>query len=445
MKLKTLNIFEFDEFSKNHPMGTYHQTSSYGMLMSENKYDYDLIGMVDDDGNILAASLILIKRIGFFFQYGYAPKGFLIDYTNKDLLKTFCELLKKKYYRKNLAFIKINPEISIGILKDNKIEYNENKIIIDILESIGFKKLPDNKFFEAMLPKYNAALNIRGFDLSTADKRTRNKIRKSERKGFSFEKGERKDIDIIYKFIKRKKNVSKMHYYNYYNVFSKSDSIDIFLVKLDFEAALISARENYEKESERNNNLVARFMENGTPENLRKKMESDSILNGINNDITYISKCLSTQKDEYVAGAITIKYKNRVNILISGYDNKYKQFNPNYYLHYQLIEYYKNDYEYLDLNGLTGDFTDDNPYKGLNEFKLGFNPLAFELIGEFDYIINDGVYKNMESNGFLLKEFDRSQKNKPTDETSIKKVKEVKTPPKKEEKKEKKSFITITK
>ena len=82
MKLKTMSIFEFDEYSKNHPLGSYHQSSSYAMLMSENNYDYELISMVDDNDNVVAASLILIKRIGLFFKYGYAPKGFLIDYSN---------------------------------------------------------------------------------------------------------------------------------------------------------------------------------------------------------------------------------------------------------------------------------------------------------------------------------------------------------------------------
>ena len=187
--------------------------------------------------------------------------------------------------------------------------------------------------------------------------------------------------------------------------------------------------------------LVSKFMNDNTPENLRKKMDSDHILEGINNDIGYITKCLGNKTEEFIAGAITIKFKNRVSILISGYDSKYKQFNPNYYLHYQLIEYYKDDYDYLDLNGITGDFSEDNPFKGLNEFKLGFNPIAFELIGELDFIINEGVYINMDTNGFLLKEFDRTEKNKPTNEVKVKKIKEIK-PVNKEPKK---SFITITK
>ncbi|MDE5888969.1 MAG: peptidoglycan bridge formation glycyltransferase FemA/FemB family protein [Bacilli bacterium] len=75
-----------------------------------------------------------------------------------------------------------------------------------------------------------------------------------------------------------------------------------------------------------------------------------------------------------------------------------------------LIEYYKNDYDFMDLNGITGDFTRTNPYKGLDEFKKGFNPLPFEYIGEFDFIINEGLYRSLEQSGQLSKEFKRKEK-----------------------------------
>ena len=82
MKIRELTTQEFNQFQSNHPLSNYHQTINYAILMSENGYDYDLIGYVDDYDNILAASLILLKPIGIKCFYGYAPRGFLIDYNN---------------------------------------------------------------------------------------------------------------------------------------------------------------------------------------------------------------------------------------------------------------------------------------------------------------------------------------------------------------------------
>ena len=413
MKLRTLSIFEFDDYAKSHPLGSYHQTSSYAMLMSEQGFEYDLLGFTDNQGNIKAASLILYKKIGMFNRYGYAPKGFLIDYHDTDLLKEFTKALKKYYYKKNFAFIKINPEISVGTMDYEKkiINYNQNHILDSTLRGLKFKKLESNKRFETKIPIYNAVQVLKTTNLKTVNKNTRNKIRKGMKNGLYLEKCKRDALDILYPFIKNKKNHSIYHYYNYYNAFSRNDEIDIFLVKINFEDCLINLRERYEKELEVNNKIVNKVMTNPSKDNLKRKLESDNVLNTIKDNIALATNGLAKNKEQYIAGAITIKYKNRIYILISGYDKEFKMFSPNYFLHYKLIEYYKNDYDFIDLNGITGDFTPENPYKGLDEFKLGFNPYAFEYIGEFDFIINEALYKAMEQNGQLAKEFNKKEKS----------------------------------
>ncbi len=413
MKIKNLSIFEFDEYAKNHPLGSYHQTSNYALLMSEQGFEYDLIGFVDNEGTIHAASLILYKKLGMFTRYGYAPKGFLIDYHNPTLLQEFTQALKKHYYNKNFAFIKINPEISIGTMdyKKKMITYNKNQIIDATLKGLNCRKLEGNRRFATKIPRYNAVQVLKNTNLRTISKNTRTKIRKGLRLGLSLEKAKRDDIDILFKFIKNKKNYPVYHYYNYYNAFSKTKDIDIFLVKVNFEDCLINLRERFEEENERNAKLVEKVLKNPSNENLKRKLESDNVLSTFKDGIAFATKHLAENKYQYVGGAITIKYKNRVNILISGYDTNFKSFAVNYFLHYQLIEYYKNEYDYLDLNGITGDWNNDNPYKGLDEFKLSFNPLTFEYIGEYDFIINDGLYKNMEQSGQLAKEFKRKEKS----------------------------------
>ncbi len=413
MKLRTLSIFEFDDYAKTHPLGSYHQTSSYAMMMSEQGYEYDLLGFIDDSGDIKAASLILYKKIGMFNRYGYAPKGFLIDYHDTELLKEFTKALKKYYYKKNFAFIKVNPEISVGTMdyKKKVVHYNKNHIIESTLRGLNFKKLESNKRFETKIPMFNAVQVLKGTTLKSFNKNTRNKIRKGLNNGLTLTKGKRDDLDVVYKFIKNKKNHSIYHYYNYYNAFSRNNDIDILLVSINFEDCLINLRNRYEKELEKNTKAVNKVMINPTPENLKRKLDSDAVLNTIKDNIALATKGLAENRTKVIAGAITIKYKNRVYILISGYDKDYKRFSPNYFLHYQLIEYYKQDYDFIDLNGITGDFSEENPYKGLDEFKLGFNPYTFEYIGEYDFIINDSLYKAMEQNGQLAKEFNKPEKS----------------------------------
>ena len=66
---------------------------------------------------------------------------------------------------------------------------------------------------------------------------------------------------------------------------------------------------------------------------------------------------------------------------------------------WELIYKYKNmNLKYINFNAVSGDFEHITEYSGLNEMKLGFNPVISEYVGEFDFIINQlpyNLYRNL--------------------------------------------------
>ena len=110
---------------------------------------------------------------------------------------------------------------------------------------------------------------------------------------------------------------------------------------------------------------------------------------------------LSNKKRIYIGAAMTVKDGARVHIIASGYDKNFKHFVPNYYLYYSIMNYYKNDFAYIDLNGMSKDFSKTGKYYGVNNFKLGFNPKVYELIGEHDLILSSNNYKILFDNTFI--------------------------------------------
>ena len=137
-------------------------------------------------------------------------------------------------------------------------------------------------------------------------------------------------------------------------------------------------------------------------------MVSDKLLINYKNDILEASsKYSNNELKKVIAGALVIKSGKNVSIICSGYNPRFRHLNANYFLHYSIIEHYKEDYEYLSLNGLTGDFSKENKYYGLNEFKLSFNPLIVEYLGELDLIINEKAYNNLLTTGKLHNIFDK--------------------------------------
>lgn len=406
MHIWEMSLAEFKEFSNTHFIGNFHQSINYALIKAEEGYEYEFIAYGSDV--IKAAALILYKKIGNSY-YGYSPRGFLIDYSDYYLLNDFTKKVKEYYQNRNFTFIKINPEIAISKLNPltHNFEYNDNYKIIDSLINLGYKKLKNNMNFESLLPRINAIVNLDNYCPEILNKNTRNKIRKGYRKGLILEKVDQSKFNIFYEFIKNKRKKDEFYYNDFYNVFDKTSDIDLLLVKVDYKRFLINSQNQYNKELMINNYLNNKILTNNNSNILNSKMNSDNALLSYKNDIAEASKNLNTDIETYVAGALVIKYQNRVIIQISGFDKKLSRFAPNYFLYNAILQYYKNSYKYADLNGITADFNKDNKYYGLNRFKMGFKPDIYEYIGEFDLVIDEKEYNKLLKNGLLAKEFNK--------------------------------------
>ena len=402
MHIEQLSLESFQEFVLKHPLRNYCQTVNYAMLMGQYDFDCEFLGFVDNN-RIYAASLILTKKIGFKTHFAYAPKGFLIDYTDKELLLRFISEISSYYKKRGFVFIKINPEIAIGEIntKDYKVLYNNNYQLNQVLQNNGFQNVGVNQDFdETLCPTITGIVPLKNFSFKSVSKNTRNKIRKGMRKGLHTELGDISHLKSMAKFMPR---ISEYYYVDFYNAFNKNELVDLFLTYIEPEEYLLNVQEMYANEQKKNNILSRKMLNNSSNRNINAKMNSDKALLAYKNDIVEASKMLNDKEKVYIGIALVVKDGNRVHIIASGYDKKYKHFVPNYYLYYSIMDYYKDKYAYVDLNGLSNRFSKDSPYHGLNRFKIGFNPRVYELIGEFDLILNPGVYKRLYNDDFISK------------------------------------------
>lgn len=406
MRIVELTAIVFDDFASNHPLRNYCQSSSYAMFMGEQGFNYDFIGY-EDNGNIIAASLILYKRIGGLQKYAYAPKGFLIDFYNINLVTSFTKDLTKKLKAKGITFLKINPEIIIAELKFKNSfssEYNKNVKIIDELKSIKYRKRRENIPFELIAPRISPYVNLKKYNINKLDIETIDKINYSLKRGLEYDIVTSKEINIFYNLIKNntKKNIN--YYRNLLNIFTKNDMADLILIKVNYKNFLLQAKDAYEIELENNNNLNNIIQESTTERNLNNKMESDKFLLQLKNNIVEATEGLKKGVNEYIAGAIVVKYQNRITIMDSGYNSNFENLYPNYYLYNKLFEIYNNDYDYIDLNGVSTDFNPEAKHYESSQFKLEFKPIIYEYIGEFDLIINELNFKNLQRKDLITKE-----------------------------------------
>lgn len=410
INIKEITTIDFDNFASTHPLKNYFQSSSYGNTMKSFGYNPIYIGIYENN-LLIGASLILSKKIKANIKYGYAPRGFLIDYLNRKKLNEITKELKSYFNKRGYAFIKINPEITYAVVnpKNNSKNFNDKAIyLIDDLINLGYKKLKDNIYFESTEPKFNPIVNLNNLDINILQESLKFK---SADKGLTFYKSDEYDLNRFYELIKNKKdnNGKSIEYYKtLYREFK--DNIDLFMLEIDYHEYLDIMQRKYANETEINESLNYKLTQKNTNKAiLSEKMASDQKLSVMIQEMTDINfEIQNGLSKKLIATALLIKNDSRVNIVISGFDKGYSKLFPNYQLFCNIIKYYKErNFSFIDLNGISGDFSKNSPYKGLNEFKLTFNPTIYEYIGEFDLMVNQTLYSILWSTKTLQKEFDK--------------------------------------
>ena len=81
-----------DEFVKQSPLNHLLQSSTWAEV--KDNWASQIVGVTDDAGNLIASSLVLIKKIPLGFTMFYTPRGPIMDYENAELVSFFFDQLK---------------------------------------------------------------------------------------------------------------------------------------------------------------------------------------------------------------------------------------------------------------------------------------------------------------------------------------------------------------
>ena len=398
MKIIEIQPDEFNKFVESFPYKNFYQTTEYGMLMGRHQFNEYYLGLVDEADTIIAATLILVKKVFIGYKWGYCPRGFLIDYTNEDLIRKFTEALKEYLIKRNFMFVKLDPILIYKSRNNNGeiIPGIDNENIYNTLISLGYEHGGFNNNFENLKPRWNAIANFNDSDqiFYKFSKEKRNKIRKADKLGIEILKGSPEDIRSFYEFVEKKHSRKLNYYLDMYEIFGMKDMFDIYFANLNTTKFVEKSKQLYEQE-EINNNAINQELEeniqsNNTNNIIKRKMHSDMLLNNYKQNIinaTNLFKEYPTGK--LIASCAVVKYNREIFFLIYGLDQDYKSYCPIHYMIYQIMDkFHKEGYNKFNLNGISGDFSKTNPLLGLSKFKLGFGTHIEEYMGEFTLVIN---------------------------------------------------------
>ena len=134
MELVKLTEKEFAKFAVKHRQASFYQTVEWGHLKETNNWQMHLLGLKDGK-KIVAGCLLLSKMTPVKRKMFYSPRGFLIDYSDYDLLKEFTYKIKEYVKKEKGIFIKIRK---IESVKNSGVSWSKSIDVPEIPLSYNF-------------------------------------------------------------------------------------------------------------------------------------------------------------------------------------------------------------------------------------------------------------------------------------------------------------------
>ncbi|MBR2066731.1 MAG: peptidoglycan bridge formation glycyltransferase FemA/FemB family protein, partial [Solobacterium sp.] len=136
---------EFDSYSYTHPLTSFQQSSAWAKVKEENGWGHHFWGWKEND-TIVAAAMVLYKNFFKAFKMYYAPRGLLIDFNNKDVLKSFTQAIVQQIKLEGGMCFKIDPYVEdreYDVYGEPIENGYDNRYIINTLKALGYQEQLD--------------------------------------------------------------------------------------------------------------------------------------------------------------------------------------------------------------------------------------------------------------------------------------------------------------
>ena len=370
-KLRSISKTEFENYIKKQENTHFMYSTAWGEFEKVTNFTSPhYLGLVNDENDIIAATLLLEEYLPLNCSNLYAPRGFIIDYNEKSILKTFVSKLKDFARTKNATSIRINPPL---VVEDN---------IVQTLKELNFKRNSNVKLLE-----YTYRLDL-------------TKSQKELEKNYSDEvkehllRTEKYDVELLPASIKEleefftlNQNINRDYYETLYDIFSNDDNtkIRLLLGKLHITKTI----KILEKELVRVNNQIAIIPIDNLDQTSKARLTS---LRKQKDNITSDLKTFKSYKLEYgnsltISAALMMEHKNTVWTISEANHKVLEEITLTPRLYNEYIKYYKNN----SFN-LFNQLSPLESNQSFNELKKEFGGEFTEYIGDYILIINPITY-----------------------------------------------------
>lgn len=393
MKLiRHLDHNRYRQWNDEHVYGQILQSESWGQFKSLGAWNYELLGMEDDKGNLVAACMMLKRKlpgpIGYMF---YASRGFVLDYHNSRVIEQFTELIREYAKKEKAVMVKIDPCVKYrqydkdGVLVEGGFNHQQ---IIDTIKALGYKHKGITLDFDGIQPRFVYQLDIdKPLDelLKSFHHKTRYNIKLATKKGVEIYEGNRDDLVEFERIMRvtgeRDGFITRplSYFETMYDTMHPQGQLKLYMAKYNIAKALEISKVALEKETQ-------------------KTKKDENRINKLTKEVCELEILVKENPESIiVSGTIMLINGKKACYLYGASDNLYRNIMPNYLIQWQMIQdAHELGCTLYDFRGISGDLSEDNHLYGLFRFKKGFSGEFVEYIGEFDLVIRPLMYNLFE-------------------------------------------------
>ncbi|UXU64527.1 aminoacyltransferase [Staphylococcus agnetis] len=395
MQFVTLTSEEFETFAQAH-FSHYTQSVSH-YLFRERQGVAHLVGVKDDQQNIIAACLLTEARCLKFFKYFYTQRGPIMDFNNLTLVQFFYHHLTTYLKKQRCLYVLTDPYWleNIRDAKGNIIKSYDNQALIQVMHKLGYEHqgYPVGYSTSSQI-RWLSVLDLKDKSIDALLKemgyQTRRNIKKTYEMGVEVMTLPYEETERFFKLFRmaEEKHGFKFRDLAYFEQLQDiyGERIMLKLAYIDLNKLLTAYKDRLDELNQQLTEVEAVLAENSNSKKTKNKYQQlqQQVASQQKKIKETQARIASDGEVLDLAAAVYIYNDHEVYYLSSGSNPKYNAYMGAYRLQWEMIQFAKNyGIDRYNFYGITGDFTDDAEDYGVQRFKEGFNAHVEEFIGDF--------------------------------------------------------------
>ncbi len=407
LEFKELKPEEYGSFYAKSPQRTFLNSLEAMEHLKVRNREIIYFG-VKKDGELCAAcalsSFAIAKKL---FRCFYAQRGFLMDYSDKEVLHFMTENLKKYAKKHRGLYLIIDPYVNYYELDEdgNRVEGGfDNSYVVENLKAEGYIHRDftyDNStrsqaafMFVKDLTGQSAQDVLKGIS-----QQTRWCINRTVKQGVEVRELGADEIDI---FIRMEERTAERRHFamftdSYYKTMKETygDHLKVLLASIRPAHLLEALEKEKEQLDAEKAEIEAKLAETPCSRKFLKKQKVNEEALEINAKKQAEANELRAQHGEEIqlASALFTVYDNECVYYLSAAEEQYRNYFGPYAIQWYMLkwctEHNVNRYNFY---GISGVFKEDAEDYGVYEFKKGFGGRVEQMVGDFILVLNRPLY-----------------------------------------------------